>query len=221
MKKIIAMLLALVMILGLAACSQTETPAGTTEPKPSATTPATTEAPETTEPALDLSALPLVEPGSVTMTIGVQQNATVLGYVDNYFTKYIEERGLGLINASILYMGMLTKDVKTLVHWRDKQLIQDIRKAVIKANELCDAAGTSLPEQACLFGLGYQEPASTLIGMGRPSSLERNLKLLEKPRNLELEAQLLELFKGLSLFQDIGQINGKTIVGSYSDRKDN
>jgi len=92
MKKIIAMLLALVMILGLAACSQTETPAGTTEPKPSATTPATTEAPETTEPALDLSALPLVEPGSVTMTIGVQQNATVLDYVDNYFTKYIEEQ---------------------------------------------------------------------------------------------------------------------------------
>ena len=141
--------------------------------------------------------------------------------LEGYFSKYVEEQGLGLINASILYMGMLTRDVKTLVHWRDKQLIQEIKKAVIKANELCDAAGTSLPEQACLFGLGYQEPASTLIGMGRPSSLERNLKLLEKPRNLELEAQLLDLFKGLSLFQDIGQINGKTIVGSHSDRKDN
>lgn len=141
--------------------------------------------------------------------------------LEGYFSKYIEERGLGLINASILYMGMLTKDVKTLVHWRDKQLIQEIREAVIKANELCAAADTSLPEQACLFGLGYQEPASTLIGMGRPSSLERNLKLLEKPRNPELEQELLSIFKGLSIFQDVGQINGKTIVGSYSDRKDN
>ena len=141
--------------------------------------------------------------------------------LEGYFSEHIEKNGLGLINASVLYMGMLTRDVKTLVHWRDKQLINEIREAVIKANKICDAAGTSLPEQACLFGLGYEEPASTLIGMGRPSSLERNLKMLEKPRNLELEQELQSLFKGLSIFQDVGQINGKTIVGSYSDRKDN
>ena len=141
--------------------------------------------------------------------------------LEGYFAEHIEKNGLGLINASVLYMGMLTRDVKTLVHWRDKQLISEIREAVIKANALCDAAGTSLPEQACLFGLGYEEPASTLIGMGRPSSLERNLKMLEKPRNLELEQELRSLFNGLSIFQDVGQINGKTIVGSYSDRKDN
>lgn len=138
-----------------------------------------------------------------------------------YFSEYIQNRGLGLINASILYMGMLTPNVKTLVHWRDKQLLHNIREAVEKANELCVKAGTSLPEQACLFGLAYEEPASTLIGMGRPSSLERNLKLLEKSRNLELEQELLSLFHGKSIFQDVGQIDGKTIVGSYSDKSDN
>lgn len=141
--------------------------------------------------------------------------------LEGYFSRYIEENGLGLINASVLYMGMLTKNVKTLTHWRDKQIIIGIREAVIKANKLCDLADTSLPEQACLFGMGYKEPASTLIGMGRPSSLERNLKMLKKPRNFELEQELLAIFDGLSIFQDTGQINGKTIVGSYSDCDDN
>ena len=141
--------------------------------------------------------------------------------LEGYFTKYMKERDLGLIDASILYMGMLTSDVKTLLHWRNKKLLTKIREAVEKANVLCEAAGTTLPEQAFLFGMGYQEAASTLIGMGRPSSLERNLKALEKPRNLELEAQLLEVFKGTSLFPDSAHINGKTTMGSYSDSDDN
>ncbi len=141
--------------------------------------------------------------------------------LEGYFSEYVQNKGLGLINASILYMGMLTPNVKTLIHWRDKQLLNNIRAAVEKANEVCGKAGTTLPEQACLFGLGYTEPASTLIGMGRPSSLERNLKLLEKPRNLELEQELLGIFKGTSIFQDVGHINGKTIVGSYSDKPNN
>lgn len=143
-------------------------------------------------------------------------DTTLKGYFSNYIDK-----GLGLINASILYMGMLTPNVKTLVHWRDKQLLHDIREAVEAANALCTKAGTTLPEQACLFGLGYDEPASTLIGMGRPSSLERNLKLLHKERNLELEAELLKLFQGKSIFQNVGQIDGRTIVGSYSDQSNN
>lgn len=138
-----------------------------------------------------------------------------------YFSDVMEEKGIGLINASILYMGMLTPNMKTLVHWREKDMLKDMAAAVEKASKLCESAGTSLPEQACLFGLAYEEPASTLIGMGRPSSLQRNLKLLDKLRNLELEAELLEIFKGISVFPDQGHIDGVSIRGSFSDVKNN
>ncbi len=136
-----------------------------------------------------------------------------------YFTKYIEERDIGLINASILYMGMLTSNLKTLQHWRSKKMLDPIRAAVKKANVLCEAAGTSLPEQAFLFGMDMDEAASTLVGMSNPRSLKRNLETLKKPRNPELEEELLEIFRGTSIFPDHGQIDGKTTMGSYSDKK--
>lgn len=138
-----------------------------------------------------------------------------------YFSDLQQSRGLGLINASVLYMGMLTPNVKTLVHWRGKKLIKQLTEAVEKADSLCRKAGSNIAEQALLFGFGFDEAASTLVGMGRPSSLERNLKLLEKPRDLQLEAELLAIFDGLSLFPDQGQIEGVSIRGSFSDIKNN
>ena len=93
MKKLFALLLAIVMVISMAACAPAE-PAGTTE-APEGTTAAketTTVAATTTEPAVDLSALPLVEPGSVKLTVGIPSNATVLSYEDNEFTKWIEEQ---------------------------------------------------------------------------------------------------------------------------------
>ena len=93
MKKLFALLLAVIMVVSMAACAPAE-PAGTTAGKADTTTaPAatTTVAATTTEPKLDLSALPFVEPGSEKITIGIQTNATVLDYNDNYYTKYIEE----------------------------------------------------------------------------------------------------------------------------------
>ena len=136
-----------------------------------------------------------------------------------YFSEYIQNKGLGIINASILYMGMLTHNIKTLVHWREKALLNNVKEAVAKAVKRCEEAGTSLPEQAFLFGMAYDEPASTLIGMGRPSSLKRNLGLINKERNPELEKELAKLFKNISLFPNEGQKNGISIRGSYSDTK--
>jgi len=90
MKKILALLLAIVMVIGMAACNQQ--PADPTDaPTKGTEAPKATDAPETTEPGIDLSALPFVEPGSVKLVIGIQQNATVLDYHDNDLTKYFEE----------------------------------------------------------------------------------------------------------------------------------
>ena len=91
MKKIIAMLLALVMVLGcLAACNQTP-PAETkgTTPPAKETQPATPTQPQETNPAL--GELPLTTKGE-TITIGVMQHANTEDYETNDFTLWVEEQ---------------------------------------------------------------------------------------------------------------------------------
>ena len=95
MKRVFAMILAALLAFGAAACGQRPDP--TTVPATQTTVPTTTQAPTTTEEPVDLSLRPFVEPGSVTLTIGLMQNGTVLDYEDNYVTRYLEqETGIDL-----------------------------------------------------------------------------------------------------------------------------
>ena len=89
MKRVFAITLAALLVLGMCACGQQ--PAPTTVPTTQTTVPTTTQAPTTTEEPVDLSLRPFVEPGSVTLTVGLMQNGTVSGYDDNYVTQYLEE----------------------------------------------------------------------------------------------------------------------------------
>ena len=94
MKKLFALLLAVVMVLGMAACAPADGGETTTNaPAVTTTAPAaTTTAPAaTTTEGVDMSATPFVEPGSVKLTIGIPVNATVLDYHENYLTKTFEE----------------------------------------------------------------------------------------------------------------------------------
>ena len=95
MKKLFALILAVLMVASLVACAPAE-PQTTTAPKatqPAGTQPAgTTAAPTTTEAPFDPASLPWVEPGSVKITFGINQNATVVDYDNNYLTKHLEEQ---------------------------------------------------------------------------------------------------------------------------------
>ena len=91
MKKIIAMLLALVMILGcLAACNQTppEQTKDTTPPKETTEYVAPTQ---NTEKIEELGKLPLTEE-DVTLTIGIMQSANTEDYETNDYTLWLEEQ---------------------------------------------------------------------------------------------------------------------------------
>ena len=95
MKRVIAMALAALLALGMSACMLQPQP--TTAPTTQTTVPATTQVPTTTQEPVDLSLRPFVEPGSVTLTIGLMQNGTVLSYDDNYVTRFLEqETGINL-----------------------------------------------------------------------------------------------------------------------------
>lgn len=95
MKRVFAIILAVLLVLGLGACTQQPLPttAATTEP----TTVATTQVPTTTEKPVDLRLRPFALPGTVTLTIGLMENGTVRSYEENYVTRYLElETGIDL-----------------------------------------------------------------------------------------------------------------------------
>ena len=85
MKKWIAMLLALVLLLGLVACGGTAETEATTE---------ATETTETGEPVMEYQGeLPLVQPGEDNViTIGLRNAGNVESYDDNAYTKWLEEQ---------------------------------------------------------------------------------------------------------------------------------
>lgn len=88
MKRVIAIALAALMVLGMIACTQQPEPTTTATVQ---TTVPTTQVPTTTAEPVDLSLRPFVEPGSVTLTIGLMENGTVSSYDDNYVTRYLEQ----------------------------------------------------------------------------------------------------------------------------------
>ena len=99
MKKVLAFCLALVLVLSMAACNTKPTEDDTTTPAP--TTQAPTQKPDDqptdkpdqpTEPPVEEPRLPLVKDGSVTLTIGIPQNAFVEDYDTNYLTRFLEEK---------------------------------------------------------------------------------------------------------------------------------
>ena len=99
MKKVLAFCLALVLVLSMAACNTKPTEEDTTTPAP--TTQAPTQKPDDqptdkpdqpTEPSVEEPRLPLVKDGSVTLTIGIPQNAFVEDYDTNYLTRFLEEK---------------------------------------------------------------------------------------------------------------------------------
>lgn len=98
MKRVFAIILVVLLTMGLFACTQQpeQTTAATTE-STEATTVATTQVPTTTEEPVDLSLRPFALPGTVTLTIGLMENSTVLSYDENYVTRYLEqETGIDL-----------------------------------------------------------------------------------------------------------------------------
>ena len=98
MKRVFAIFLATALVISLCACIQQPEPTTTpTTETTEATTVATTQVPTTTEEPVDLSLRPFALPGTVTLTIGLMENGTVLSYDDNYVTRYLEqETGIDL-----------------------------------------------------------------------------------------------------------------------------
>ena len=106
--------------------------------------------------------------------------------MDEVLTAFARERGIGLINASGLHMGILTEQGPP--DWHPAP--QAVRDAGRKAVEFCRSHGADITEVALRFCLDHPYVSSTLVGMANTRQVEASLKLLRTSTDPELLGQV-------------------------------
>jgi L-galactose dehydrogenase len=106
--------------------------------------------------------------------------------MDGVLTAFAQERGIGLINASGLHMGMLTEQGPSDWHPASAAVKEAARKAV----EYCRSHGANISEVALRFCLDHPYVSSTLVGIGNTQQVEAGLKLMRMSTDHELIRQL-------------------------------
>ena len=102
---------------------------------------------------------------------GSLNDSTLINYIP-----YFEEKGIGIINASILSMGLLTDRGPSSWH----PASDEIRKACKEAAEYCKERDVEIAKIATHFSLQIPGVHTTLIGTASLKNLERNIKVLKE-----------------------------------------
>jgi L-galactose dehydrogenase len=106
--------------------------------------------------------------------------------MDEVLTAFARERGIGLINAAALHMGILTENGPA--EWHPAP--QAVRDAGKKAAEFCRSHGADIADVAMRFSLDHPYVSSTLVGMANTRQVEASLELLRTSSDPELLRQV-------------------------------
>jgi L-galactose dehydrogenase len=102
--------------------------------------------------------------------------------MDTVLTPLAEERGVGLINASPLMMGVLTNGGPPSWH----QASVEIKLAGCRAADTAASLGVNIATLALQFSLAFPGVASTLVGMASVNEVQRNLLAAQTPLDMEM-----------------------------------
>lgn len=94
--------------------------------------------------------------------------------MDDVLLPVVKKLGIGLINASPLHMGVLTKQGAPAWH----PAPAEVREAAKKVDELCRSYGVDVTAVALRFCLDHPFVSTTLVGMATRQHVEANLNLL-------------------------------------------
>jgi L-galactose dehydrogenase len=106
--------------------------------------------------------------------------------MDDVLSGFARERGIGLINASSLCMGLLTDQGPPDWHPAPAEVREAGRKAVV----FCREQGADISDLALRFALRYPFVSSTLIGIATRREVETSLRLLQGEPDEALLAQV-------------------------------
>lgn len=101
----------------------------------------------------------------------------LLDYLD-----YFERRGIGVINASPLSMGLLSRRGVPAWHPAPKSLVDACRRAV----EYCDAKCYPIEKLAMQYSLSEPRIATTLFSSANPENVAKNIAFVSEQPDWEL-----------------------------------
>jgi aryl-alcohol dehydrogenase-like predicted oxidoreductase len=103
----------------------------------------------------------------------------------------LEARGIGLVNASPLSMGLLSQRGTPGWHPASPELKAVCRKAA----EYCAARGTDIAKLAVQFSTANERIPTTLVSTANPDNIARNARWILEPIDEELLRDVLEMLE--------------------------
>lgn len=98
------------------------------------------------------------------------------------FLDFFESKGVGVINASPLSMGLLSQRGIPDWHPAPKSLVEACRRAA----EYCQKEGYPIEKLAIQFSVANPRIASTLFSSANPDNVLKNIRYVEEPADMEL-----------------------------------
>lgn len=108
----------------------------------------------------------------------------LLDYLD-----YFEENGVGVINASPLSMGLLTKRGVPDWHPAPKSLVE----VCAKAAQYCEEQGYPIEKLAIQYSVGNPRIASTLFSSANPQNVKRNIEWASQEADEQLVKEVKKI----------------------------
>lgn len=99
----------------------------------------------------------------------------------------LEERGVGLVNASPLSMGLL--GTRGTPEWHPAS--PRLKAACRRAAELCAARGADIAKLAVQFSTANERVPTTLVSTANPANIRRNAAWTDEPVDERLLAEVL------------------------------
>ena len=103
----------------------------------------------------------------------------------------LEQRGVGLVNASPLSMGLLSTREPAAWHPAGDQLKEVCRKAALH----CAAQGTEIAKLAVQFSTRHPDIPTTLVSTAKPDNIINNAAGADEPPDEGLLKEVLEILK--------------------------
>lgn len=102
------------------------------------------------------------------------------------FLDYFEKRGIGVINASPLSMGLLSQRGVPAWHPAPASLVEACRRAV----EHCSAKGYPIEKLAMQFSVSEPRIATTLFSSANPANVAKNIAYVSERPDMELVSEV-------------------------------
>jgi len=115
---------------------------------------------------------------------------------------WLEEKGVGIINASPLSMGLLTR--RGPPDWHPAPA--PIKKACAEAAAYCHSRGVDIARLAMQYSLADSRIQTTLVGTASAENIKKNVEWIEEPLD---EEPIAEVRKILAPIEDCTWIEGR------------